>query len=167
MSRVRALIGAVMLAASAALAAAPAGAQPITDTHLQAAIEAYRALGTDAEFDLVLPGVAEQVATVLISQRPDLHTNITALVVQVAIELVARRAELTNDIARVWAQAFTEEELRAITAFYTSPVGRKLAEMGEPVMNETVTALQAWSERLGTELLDRVLQEFERQAISF
>jgi hypothetical protein len=84
-----------------------------------------------------------------------------------AFELAARRAELTNDVARVWAQAFTEQELRAITAFYTSPVGRKLAEVGEPVMTETVGALQAWSDRLATELLDNVLAEFERQNIAF
>ena len=119
MKRIRALVAVAVLAALLPLAGTQAQ-QQITDAHLRAAVEAYRALGTDGDFDIVLPGVAEQVATVLIQQRPDLHQIISQVVNQVAFELAARRADLTNDVARVWAQAFTEQELRAITAFYRS-----------------------------------------------
>ena len=166
MKRIRALVGVAVMAVLLPLASTQAQ-QQITDAHLRAAVEAYRALGTDGDFDVVLPGVAEQVATVLIQQRPDLHQVISLTVNEMAFQLAARRAELTNDVARVWAQAFTEQELRAITAFYTSPVGRKLAEVGEPVMTETVGALQAWSDRLATELFDNVLAEFARQNVDF
>ena len=166
MKRIRALVGVAVMAVLLPLAGTQAQ-QQITDAHLRAAVEAYRALGTDGDFDVVLPGVAEQVATVLIQQRPDLHQVISLTVNEMAFQLAARRAELTNDVARVWAQAFTEQELRAITAFYTSPVGRKLAEVGEPVMTETVGALQAWSDRLATELFDNVLAEFARQNVDF
>ncbi|MGD9739977.1 MAG: DUF2059 domain-containing protein [Bauldia sp.] len=162
----RALVGAVALTI-AGWSAGPASAQEIADTHLQAALEAIQALGTDDDFDEVLPGVANQVETILIQQRPDLYQQIHTVVYDMAGQLAARRADLNNDVARVWALAFTEEELRAITAFYTSPAGMKLSQLGQPVMTDTVDTLQAWSERLGTELLDRALAEFQRQNIQF
>lgn len=166
MRGIRALCGAVALTI-AGIIVHPASAQEIADTHLQAALEAIRALGTDEDFDEVLPGVANQVETILIQQRPDLYQQIHTVVYDMAGQLAVRRNDLNNDVARVWALAFTEEELRQITAFYTSPAGRKLAEMGQPVMADTIDTLEAWSERLGTELLDRALAEFERQNIQF
>lgn len=166
MTRVRAFIGAIALTIIS-FAPLSATAQEITDAHLRAALAAVEALGTDDDFDNVLPGVANQVETVLIQQRPDLYQVINRVVYEVAGTLAVRRIDLNNDVARVWAQAFTEEELRAITAFYTSAAGQKLATMGQPIMADTVNALQAWSERLGTELLDRTLQEFQRQNIDF
>ncbi len=167
MHRARALIGAIALSVIAALQAGPATAQEITPSHLQAATEAIRALGTDRDFDLVLPNVATQVEGVLMQQRPDLYRQITATVQAAALDLVQRRLDLDNDVARVWALVFTEEELRQITAFYQSPAGQKLALQGQPMMQQTVETLQAWSERLSNELLDRTLAEFQRLNIAF
>lgn len=167
MNRARALIGAIALSVIAALPAGRASAQEITPAHLQAAVEAIHALGTDRDFDLVLPNVATQVEGVLMQQRPDLYRQITATVQAAALELVQRRLDLNYDVARVWALVFTEEELRQITAFYQSPAGQKLALQGQPMMEQTVNTLQAWSERLSNELLERTLAQFEAQNIDF
>ncbi|MCC6734509.1 MAG: DUF2059 domain-containing protein [Bauldia sp.] len=167
MNRARVLIGAIALSVIAVLPAGRASAQEITPAHLQAAMEAIHALGTDRDFDLVLPNVATQVEGVMMQQRPDLYRQITATVQAAAIELVQRRIELNNEVARVWALAFTEDELRQIAAFYQSPAGIKLALQGQPMMEQTVTTLQDWSERLSNELLDRALAAFEAQNIDF
>lgn len=167
MNRARVLIGAIALSVIAILPAGRASAQEITPSHLQAALEAVHALGTDRDFDLVLPNVATQVEGVLMQQRPDLYRQITATVQTAALDLVQRRLDLNNDIARVWALTFTEEELRQITAFYQSPAGQKLALQGQPMMQATVDTLQAWSERLSNELLERTLADFGRQNIDF
>ncbi|MCW5715566.1 MAG: DUF2059 domain-containing protein [Bauldia sp.] len=167
MNRARALIGAIALSVIAALPAGRASAQEITPSHLQAAAEAVHALGTDRDFDLVLPNVATQVEVVLMQQRPDLYRQITATVQAAALELVQRRLDLNNDVARVWALTFTEDELRQITAFYQSPAGQKLALQGQPMMQQTVETLQAWSERVSNELLERTLAQFQAQNIDF
>ncbi len=167
MNRARVLISAIALSVIAILPAGRASAQEITPSHLQAALEAVHALGTDRDFDLVLPNVATQVEGVLMQQRPDLYRQITATVQTAALDLVQRRLDLNNDIARVWALTFTEEELRQITAFYQSPAGQKLALQGQPMMQATVDTLQAWSERLSNELLERTLADFGRQNIDF
>ncbi len=128
--------------------------------------DAWEKSGT-RDFDLVLPNVATQVEGVLMQQRPDLYRQITATVQAAALELVQRRLDLNNDVARVWALVFTEDELRQITAFYQSPAGQKLALQGQPMMQQTVDALQAWSERLPNELLERTLAQFQAQNIDF
>ena len=166
MKKIRSLVGAWFMALAIALPGA-ASAQDITDAHLQAAWNAVRAVGANTGFDDAIPNIAEQVQGVLLRQRPDLFNTISEVVTDVALELVVRRLDLNNDVARVWAQAFTEAELNEIVAFYNSPTGRKLADMFEQMQEETLGALEAWYERLATEMLERAVLEFERRGINF
>ncbi len=151
--------------APAAPAAPAAAAVEISPSHLAAALEVVITTRTGGNFDLVLPSLATQVQDQLIRIRPDMHTQITAAVDAMALELVTRRVELNNDIARIWALAFTEAELQAIAEFYRSPPGVKLAEAGAGVLAESVRIAQAWTERVGEELLAKSREELKRQGL--
>ena len=174
MNRVRALVGLVLIAfvaaspmrASAQDAAAPGGPE-ITDSHLQAAWRAVHALGIDKDYNAAIPDIAEQVQAIMVQRRPDLYQQIGPIVNQAASELIVRRLDLNNDVARVWALAFTEDELNQITAFYTSPLGQKLGDMREQLNADAVAAYQSWYQRLASEMLDRAILAFQQQGISF
>lgn len=152
------------------LAAAPAQAQSgeeISQSHLAAALDAVRN-GPDARrLDDILPGLSLQAQNQLIQLRPDLHKEITDAVEAVALKLVPRRAELDTDLARVWARNFSEAELKAIAAFYKSPAGKKLAEVGPKVIGDTVQATRQWSNRVGEELLEKSREELKQRNVDF
>ncbi len=168
MKKVRSLLSAWLVVIAFILpGSANAQDQEITDAHLQAAWRAVVAVGAADGFDEALPDIAEQVQGVLIRQRPDLYVRIGTVVGDVALGLIARRLELNNDVARVWAMNFTESELNEIVAFYNSPTGQKLGNMYQDLQQQTVDALEAWYERLASEMLQRSLQEFERLGIAF
>jgi hypothetical protein len=168
MKAIRTVIAAASLAGLlAAGLAAPGVAQEISESHLAAARAAVTSARTAEGFDNVLPVIADQVQNSLIRQRPDLHAEISDAVNAVAINLAVRRADLDNDVARVWARAFTEEELATITAFYRSPAGQKLAEVGPKVLEETLGVLQGWGDRIGEELLEKSREELKNRGIEF
>jgi hypothetical protein len=151
----------------AAIVSSPGTAQELTDAHLRAAQDAIRALGVTNQFDQALPDLVLQVQGVLMQRRPDLSRQITTVVNQVALDLVARRRDLNNDAARIWALTFTQEELVLITTFYNSETGRKLSQMYPQVMTETGQAFENWYQRLAEEMLDRTLLEFQQQGVAF
>ena len=74
--------------------------------------------------------MAAQVEDALIRARPDLHTKITDTVEATALKLADRKNDLNNDIARVWAKAYSEEELKTLTAFFKSSAGQKYLTQG-------------------------------------
>ena len=43
-------------------------------------------------------------------------------------ELAPRKAELQQQLARAYAQHFTEQELKDVIAFYKTPLGKKLID---------------------------------------
>ncbi len=106
------------------LAVSPALAQEISPSHLAAAREAVDAIDTSEQFDQILLNAATQIKAELIVNNPDLQSKISEMVDDSAIALAPRRADLENEIARVYAKMFTEQELREISQFYNSEAGQ-------------------------------------------
>lgn len=153
-------------AVAAALVALPTSAlmaQEISQSQLAAALDVINATTATSSFDTQLPQIANEVTNQLIRIRPDLHQEIADTVQAVALKLAVRRRELDQDVARVYAKAFSEDELKAIAAFLKSPAGQKYQKDGPKVYAETLQAVQAWSDRVGAELMDKSKEELKKQ----
>ena len=152
-----------------ALAAGPAiaSAQEISASHLAAALDVVKSAKASRGFDSVLPTLAGKVEDRLIRQRPDLHKEITTAVENAALKLASRRNDLDNDVARVWAKSFSEDELKTIATFYKTPAGQKFADVGSLVYAQTLDAVKGWSDRLGSELLDKSREELKSAGVQF
>jgi hypothetical protein len=153
--------------AAIAFAAGPARADEITPEHLQAALDAVLSSKMANNYDNALPAISESVQSQLIRLRPDLYQKISEVVQNVALGLASRRSDLNNDVARVWANAFSEDELKAITAFYRSPAGQKFLQVGPKVAADSVQALKGWSDRVGEELMEKSREALKQEGIEF
>ena len=144
-----------------------ASAQEITPSQLAAALDVVKNAKASRGFDNILPSLAAQVEDRLIRTRPDLHQQITTAVEATALKLAGRRNDLDDAAARVWAKAFTEDELKTIAAFYKTSAGQKFAEVGGQVYADTLAAVQQWQDRIGAELLDKSREELKNEGIQF
>jgi len=160
---VRTAVVGILLAAGSSYASA----QEISPSQLAAGLDVIKSAKASRGFDNVLPSLAVQVEDRLIRSRPDLHKEIGTAVEAAALKLAVRRNDLDNDVARVWAKAFTEDELNTIATFYKTPAGKKFADVGSQVYAETLTAVQRWSDRLGDELLDKAKEELKSAGIQY
>src|SRR5260221_3135926 len=152
----------------ALMAVAPAAfAQEITASHLAVALDVVKSAKASGGFENVLPLLAEQVENKLIRVRPELNKEIVAAVEDAALKLSSRRADLDNDVARIWAKAFTEEELQTIATFYKTSAGQKFADVGAQVVSESYQAVGHWSDRVGEELLQKSRDGLKAQGITF
>ena len=143
-------------------------AQEISQSHLQVAVRVARAgPSTMGDLDALLPLMSEQVQSRLIRTRPDLFREIAATVEEQALQLAARRAELDNEIARIWARRFSEAELQQIAAFFDSELGAKYKEVLPQIGEELLRASRRWSDRLAEELYTASLADMQRQGHEF
>ncbi len=143
-----------------------ATAQEISETHLQAARQAISAINATEQFDEILPNAARALKAELIQKDPDLEALITKTVDDKAIALAARRSDLETESARAYAKAFSEDELKAIAAFYTSPAGKKLLSEGPIVTREVVRAANIWQNGVARDLARNVAEVLAAQARS-
>lgn len=153
---------ATILVSGIALAAQVRADDAVTEEQLKAARAAISAINATAQFDNILPGLAEQLKNQLIQATPNYQNEISTAVDEQALALAARRGDLEKEAATIYAKSFTVEELNAITAFYTSPAGKKLLSDGPIATREMGKAADIWAAGISRDLAtetDKKLEE--------
>ena len=146
---------------------APSQAQEPSKSHLDAAKSAISSTGTSAPLDNILPIMAEQAKSQLISSRPDIAATISDVVDNATIALAPRRGDLENGVAAIYAKIFTEEELKLISEFYGSDTGKKLLAEAPIIERQIKQASQTWGlgvRRDMTQAVGEKLREIDKMA---
>lgn len=142
-------------------ATAAQAADDVTPEQLKAARATIAAVGATSKFDVILPTISTQLKQQLIQATPNFEPIINEVVDAKAIEIASRRSDLENEAAKVYATTFTVEELNAITAFYTSPAGKKLIANGPIALRELNKAADIWASGISRDLTKSASDEIE------
>ncbi|MDO3433652.1 DUF2059 domain-containing protein [Rhizobium sp. CBN3] len=127
-------------------------AQEVSEEQLKASRAAIDAIGATAQFDNILPGLAERLKAGLIQDSPNYQDIISSTVDAQALKLAPRRGDLEKEAALTYAKAFTVDELKAIADFYNSDVGKKLLRDGPVASRETAKAADIWAQGISRDL---------------
>lgn len=138
--------------------------QTFTKEHLQAAAKVVKSARAAEGFDDILPIIAEETRALFIRSNPQIISTVEEVVTKTAIEMAADRPSLDRTINEVWARRFTIEELEEITAFYESPVGKKLSEKSPELIALTVGAAKQWEKKISAEMVEKVRAELQSRA---
>ena len=157
MSRLTGLAAAAVVALSLAFgAAAPAMSQEIPPDQLALARK-YVDLTNKAQiYEAIAAMTAAQTSKLLSQSNPEIAKQIDE---QIGKSLEARRGkndELFNQIARIYAVTYTQEELQQIVAFYETPAGQKLAENAMAVNQDVAKVMQIYTSNFGSEFVREV-----------
>ena len=71
-------------------------------------------------------------------------------------ELKKSLPELQEPLIAIFDANFTAEEVKQLIAFYGTPLGRKVVTQMPSVMQQTVALGQAWGERIGPRIAERI-----------
>ncbi len=64
------------------------------------------------------------------------------------VEFDATLPALYDKMAQVYMETYTKDDIKAMLAFYDSPVGKKMASKSEEILQKTQTAAQEWGQGL-------------------
>ncbi|MEM9330682.1 MAG: DUF2059 domain-containing protein [Pseudomonadota bacterium] len=155
---------AVILATFLAIASAFAQeAEEATPEHIEAAKAAMVATGATARLDKILPELAAFTKTGLIANRPDIESEISTIVDEVAISLAPRRGPLENEVAGIYTKLFSQDELATIETFFGSETGTKFLALTPGLFREIDEAAKVWRSGL-TRDMAKMVQEKLREA---
>lgn len=143
------------LAATLIASAAFAGsvmAQDVSEEQIKAARAAMDSLNATAQFDSILPQIAEKLKGTLIQSSPNFGEMINRTVDEEALALAPRRADLEREVANIYAKTFSVEELKAIADFYGSSAGKKLLQSGPLAAREVMKAADIWAAGISRDL---------------
>jgi hypothetical protein len=125
--------------------------------------EVIAAKGATNLYDPILPGVIEQAKNMFLQQNPALSRDLNEVAGRLRNDLRPRAAELSDEIARLYAARFSEQELRDVLAFYKTPLGQKVITEEPKIIESSVQQAQAWANRLSDEVLDKIRTEMKKK----
>ena len=155
---------AAIMAATAFVAfASQSFAQEISEAHIKAARAAIAAIKATDSYDMLLPAAAQMLKQELIQQNPDLTDMITSTVDEKALALAPRRADLEREAALVYAKSFSEADLNAIAAFYSSAAGKAFIANAPIVAREVTKAVDIWQRGIQRDLATAVGESISKE----
>jgi hypothetical protein len=153
--------GAVLVALFGFTAAAQA--QAPSANHLKLAQQVVEMQGSQRSFDNAIPTIFRQIYEQYVSQNPDLDKDISATLRGLIPEFEKRKEETTAILSRVYAEKFSEAELKDIIAFYESPTGKKFIGATSEIGKDSLGRLQEWSLKVNKDAIDRLKVEMKKK----
>jgi hypothetical protein len=167
------ILSATGLALGLALSAAPASAQqkgqaPAASAQpLKAASPAALAAATEiltmknagAMFANAVPNLVEQTKNGLIQNNLNYQKDLGEVAVVVAKQLAGREKEIADGMAQIYANEFTEQELKDLVAFYKSTLGQKLLATEPKAIQMSMGYMNQWAQAFA----DQVSGEFRAE----
>jgi hypothetical protein len=154
---------AALLALALVAAAGSAQAQQPSPAALASSRELMELKGVKSLVEPVVVGVIEQTKGTILQTNPGLTKDLDEVSAQLRNEYQPRVAEMTNEIVQLYAQRFSEQELKEVIAFYKSAAGKKMLAEEPRILDATYARLQQWAIRFQDEVMTRVRAEMKKR----
>jgi hypothetical protein len=143
--------------------AMPATAQQPTPTAIATAKELLTVKGATSMFDPLIPGMIESTKNAILPSNPTLFRDLNEISGRLRTEFSPRRDQIIDEIARIYAQKFTEPEMKEVIAFYKTPVGKKFVNEEPALIDQGLSRAEAWSQRMSEEVMNRFRAELKKK----
>jgi hypothetical protein len=164
------ILSAAGLALGLALAAAPAGAQqpaaqppaplkPASPAAIAAAKELLTLKGVSGIYAAAVPNIVQRAKDQLLANNLNYQKDLNEVAAMIAQSLAGREKEIGEQMAKIYASDFTEQELKDLNAFYKTPVGQKLLAQEPKSVQTSMAYMQQWAQSFS----DTVMGEFRSE----
>ncbi len=156
----------VLLAAGMALmlCGAPAQAQqvkPPSATAIAYAKEILAAKNVSTLYQGAVPGLVQRTKDVLLQANLNYQKDLNEVAVKVAKDLAGREQEIGEQMAKIYAGSFTEQELKDLVAFYKSPLGAKVIAQEPAAFASARQFMDQWAQKFAEEINGRFRAEMK------
>jgi uncharacterized protein len=161
------MLAAVIFSAAVLMTSPMASAQkaPVDPARLAAAKELLAASGSAQQLDAVMPTMLGQMALIFGNQKPQHKGEIDKVFQSLASKFTARKQELIDLVAELYAETFSADDLKGLLAFFKTPLGAKFVGAQPQLLQQQMVAGQRWGMKIGQEVEAEVRQELKKRGI--
>jgi hypothetical protein len=119
--------------------------------------------GATTLFTPLIAGVVEQAKNLYLQQDPSLAKDLNEIATQLRNDLQPRFTELTDEVARLYATNFTDQELKDILTFYKTASGKKLLSEQPKLVDSSMKFAQEWANKLSDQVVVKMRDELKKR----
>ena len=158
------------LAFGLALTGAAAGAQQpqpalkqASPTAIAAAKEILAMKNAGAMYANAVPNIVQKTKDQLLQSNLNYQKDLNEVAVVVAQKLAGREKEIGEGMANVYANDFTEQELKELVTFYKSPLGQKLLKAEPRAIQSSISYMNQWAQNFAEVINGQFRHEMKKR----
>jgi uncharacterized protein len=97
-------------------------------------------------YQAAVPNIVEQTKEALVQSNLNYQKDLGEVAVIVAKSLNGRETEIGDGMAKIYANEFTEQELKDLVTFYKSPLGQKLLTTEPAAIQLSMSYMKQWAQ---------------------
>ena len=141
-------------------------AAPASDPKIALAVKILQETHATDNMSAILDALVPQMLQVMKQQEPTLTDDTLKLISGMLLdEMKSRIPIMIAANARIYANHFTLDELKAIEQFYQSPAGQKAITELPAIAKETFPLGVAWGRESAAEALPKVIEKLRKQGV--
>jgi len=99
-----------------------------------------------AMYQAAVPNLVEQTKNTLLTSNLNLQKDLNEVAVIVAKNLAGREKEIGDGMAQIYANEFSEQELKDLVTFYKSALGQKLLTTEPRAIQFSMSYMNQWAQ---------------------
>jgi hypothetical protein len=151
------------LSASAQQPAAQPPAKPVPASAIAAAKDLMAARSLGEVFANAVPNIIQRVKDQLLANNLSYQKDLNEVALAEAQTMAGREKEIGEQMAKMYATDFTEQELKDLTAFYKSTLGQKVLAQ-EPKTEQAIGMyLNQWAQTFSEAVISDIRAEMKKR----
>jgi uncharacterized protein len=140
------------LPAQAQQAAPQQQLKPASPAAIAAAKEILALKNVSAMYSNAIPSIVQRTKQSILQNNLNYQKDLDEVAVTVAQTLAGREKEIGEQMAKIYASDFTEQELKDLVTFYKSPLGAKLLGEEPKAISASIAYMSQWAQTFAEEV---------------
>jgi hypothetical protein len=153
------------LALGLALSAGQAMAQakPPTPAAIAAAKEILELKRAGTIYANAVPNIVQRTMDTLMQTNLNYQQDLKEVAMVVAKNMSGREKEIGDGMAKIYAEDFTEQELKELVTFYKTPLGQKLLNEEPKAIQQSMQYMNQWAQTFAEEVNGQFRAEMRKR----
>jgi hypothetical protein len=162
------------VALTLALSAAPAAAQqpaapqaaplkPVSASAMQAARDLLTVKNVTQVYAQAVPNIIQRTKDQFLASNLSYQKDLNEVAVTVAQSMAGKEKEIGEQMAKIYANDFTEQELKDLTTFYKSTLGQKLLTAEPNAIQASMIYMNQWAQSFSEAVAGEFRNEMKKR----
>lgn len=133
--------------------------KPVSPAAMAAAKELLTLKSAQVMYASAIPNIVQRTKANLLQGNLNYQKDLDEVAIVIAKDLAGRESEVSDEMAKIYANVFTEQELKDLVTFYKAPLGQKLLTAEPHAIAASMGFMNQWAQQIGV----KVAEEFRDQ----
>lgn len=141
----------------------PAPLKPASPAAIAAARDLLAVKNVSGVYANAVPNIVQRTKDAFLASNLNYQKDLNEVAVIVAQTLTGREKEIGEQMAKIYASDFTEQELKDLAAFYKTPLGQKLLAQEPKSIQASMTYMSQWAQSFSETVANEFRAEMKKR----